>query len=159
MDSVESLKRQVAALERRLGPPMSDELRGEYTRAQVKANAVAHAFGDSAPSPLPGEPLLDYRARLASKYQTYSQAYKDSDLRKVGDPIALSAVEDAIYADAAREATHPTSGFRPGELRAIVTHDQSGRPITRYVGDPNACWDRYNAPFRYITRFMTPGSR
>jgi hypothetical protein len=130
------------------------ESRSEFTAAQAKADRVAQMFGDSAPPPLQGESLLNYRSRLASKYQAHSKAYKDSDLSKVGDPIALSMVEDAIYLDAAREAEHPTHSLRPGELRPMVRLDGAGRPITKYAGNGDgACWDQFNPPQRFVRRF------
>jgi hypothetical protein len=136
--------------------PMSD--RSEFVAAQLKADRVAKIYGDSAPPALSGESLLSYRARLASQFQMHSKAYKDSNLYKIGDPIALSAVEDQIYADATREATHPTT-YQPGQLRAVVTNDSSGRPVTRYYGDPNACWDQFNLGVRYVRRFITAAAR
>jgi hypothetical protein len=131
--------------------------RSDFAAAQIKADRVANAYGDSAPPPLAGERLLDYRARLASMYQKYSKPFKNSDLRKIGDPTAMSGIEDTIYNDAMAEARHPTAAsLRPGELRAIVTIDAANRPITHYIGDQNACWNQFNPPIRYVTRIMAP---
>ena len=132
--------------------------RSDFAAAQIKANRVANAYGDAAPAPLAGERLLDYRARLASMYQKYSGAFKNSDLHKIGDASAMTGIEDAIYNDALSEARHPTSAsLAPGQLRAITTLDAANRPITRYYGESSACWDQFNPPHRYITRFNTPG--
>jgi hypothetical protein len=131
-------------------------MNAEFVNAQARAHAVARAFGDSAPPPLVGESLHDYRARLASPYLKHSKALQGANLAKIHDPNAFNAIEDQVYTDAAREAMHPTS-FRPGELRAIATPDASGRVITRYVGDPNACWDQFNPGIRYIRRLCVPG--
>jgi hypothetical protein len=137
---------------------MGTETRADFTSAQVKANRVANAYGDSAPAPLAGERLLDYRARLASMYQKYSGAFKNSDLHKIGDASAMSGIEDAIYNDAMSEARHPTAAsLAPGQLRAITTLDASNRPVTRYHGDIAAFMDQFNPPFRYVRRLNTPG--
>jgi hypothetical protein len=157
MSEFENLRRQVAALERRVGQPIAAESRGEFVKAQARADAVAHAFGDSAPPPLAGEQLRDYRVRLLAPYLKHSK-FKDSNLAKVNDPNAFEFVEDHIYADAASEAVHPTTGFRPGEMRGVVTMDAANRPLTRYVGDADACWSQFNPPIRHVRRFMTPGS-
>jgi hypothetical protein len=153
--STAELKRQVDALERRLGPPAGDPQ--EFRQAQAKADVVAHAYGDAAaPAPLAGERLHDYRVRLLSKYQVHSKAFRDSNLYKIGDPTALSGVEDCIYNDAMAALRDPST-FGPGELRAIKSKDATGREITRYHGDPNACWDRFNPPIKYVRRFSTSG--
>jgi hypothetical protein len=132
--------------------------RSDFAAAQIKANRVANAYGDSAPPPLAGESLLDYRARLASVYKKFSRSFKDSDLHKIGDPSAMSGIEDAIYNDAMAEARHPTAAsLKPGQLRAVGTQDASGRTITKYYGDIAAFMDQFNPPHRYITRFMTNG--
>jgi hypothetical protein len=132
--------------------------RSDFAAAQIKANRVANAYGDSAPAPLVGESLLDYRARLASVYKKFSKAFQNSDLHKIGDVSAMSGIEDAIYNDAMAEAKHPTAAsLAPGQLRAITTMDASNRPITRYHGDISAFMDQFNPPFRYVTRINTPG--
>jgi hypothetical protein len=132
--------------------------RSDFAAAQIKANRVANAYGDSAPPPLAGESLLDYRARLASVYKKFSKAFQNSDLQKIGDPSAMSGIEDAIYLDALAEARHPTAAsLAPGQLRAITTMDASNRPITRYVGSAGACWDQFNPPYRYVRGFNVAG--
>jgi hypothetical protein len=85
----------------------------------------------------------------------HSAKLKNANLAKIHDTNALDVIEQQIYLDAAREAVHPTGGFRPGELRAIVTMDAANRPVTRYVGDQNACWSQFNPPIRHVRRFHT----
>jgi hypothetical protein len=148
--TIQDLQRQVAELQRKLGPPA--EGREKFIEAQSKAEAIYHAYGDSAPGPLAGERLYDYRVRLASKYQTHSKKFKDVNLGKCGDPSVLSVVEDSIFADAMTALRAPA-----GRLRQVETKDASGRPITRYYGDPGDVWDLFNPPVRYVRRFMTPG--
>jgi hypothetical protein len=133
------------------------ESRSEFTEAQKKAHAVAQMYGDSAPGPLNGEGLQNYRVRLVSQYQKHSRTFKDSNLARIGDPVALTGIENSIYADAAAALNDPNT-FRPGELRAVISLDGANRPITKYVGDPNACWDIFNPPYRHVRRFLTPGT-
>jgi hypothetical protein len=135
---------------------VSMEDRSQFTAAQAKAQAVAQMFGDSAPGPLQGERLQDYRVRLVSQYQKHSCTFKDANLGRIGDPATLTGVENQIFADAAA-ALHDPSTFAPGELRPIVTRDQSGREITRYIGHEGACWDRFHQGVRHVRRFVTPG--
>jgi hypothetical protein len=128
----------------------------EFVHAQARANAVAQAFGDSAPPPLIGESLQDYRVRLASPYLMHSKTLRGANLAKIHDPNAFNAIEEQVFADAMAEATNPST-FKPGELRRIERADASGRVITRYAGDPNACWDQFNPPIRYVKRLCVPG--
>ena len=133
-----------------------DSDRSAFVDAQVKAQRVYQVFSDSAPPPLQGETSLSYNARLASKYQPFARdpKLKGVKLSEIKDANALDFIVGRIYNDAMAEATHPTR-FQPGELRGIATADQSGRQITRYYGDPNACWDQFNPPIRYVRRFIT----
>jgi hypothetical protein len=131
-------------------------MNAEFITAQARADVVAKALGLAAPPPLIGESLFDYRCRLVLPYLKHSAHYKSADLSKVADPTAFNAAEDSIYADAMTEAEHPST-FKPGQLRTIATPDASGRVITRYFGDPNACWDQFNPPVRYLRRFCIPG--
>lgn len=141
------------------GDEMQTESRQEFIDAQMKADQVAKAFNDSAPPPMAGEKLMAYRVRLARQFQAHSKQFKDSDLSRVGDPVAFAGVERAIYADAMTEAKHPTTSLRPGETRAIVTNDISGRPVTRHVGHKDdGPLSHLNPPFRYVRRLMTPGA-
>jgi hypothetical protein len=153
---------QFLAAQSDLHPPGDKQMenRSEFTAAQQKAAAVYQMFGDSAPASLQGERLSDYRVRLVSKFQQHSRVFKDANLARIAaaDAVTLTALEDAIYADAAA-ALHDPATFQPGELRRVVTRDPSGREITKYVGDPNACWDQFNPPIRYVRKFMVPGAR
>lgn len=135
---------------------MDSNTRAEFSAAQVLASFTYQAFGDSAPPPLQGEGLIDYRTRLARKYQQYSKTCKDVKLESVGCPVALGYLEGQIYADAVA-ALHSGGTAPPGQLVAITKPDASGRPVTRYVGDDGACWNRFNAIPRYVLRFRQRG--
>jgi hypothetical protein len=130
--------------------------RKDFVEAQSKADRIFRAYGDSAPSALNGESLIDYRCRLARQFQSHSKQFKGADLSKIGDSHVLTAIEDAIYADAAAALSDPNT-FMAGELRAVRTRDPSGREITKYIGRDGACWDQFHPPIRHVTRIMTPG--
>jgi hypothetical protein len=134
--------------------------RSEFIETQSRADKLFQAFGDTAGAPpsMQGESLLQYKARLLAPFQKYSQQFKDANLSRITCPSGFAAIEGQIYNDALSEATHPTSAsMRPGELRAVATADATGRKITKYFGDPAACWDQFNPPHKYVTRFMTNG--
>jgi hypothetical protein len=133
------------------------EDRSQFTAAQAKADRVFRAYGDSAPAALNGESLSDYRCRLARTFQSHSKQFKSADLSKLGDAHVLTAIEDAIYADASA-ALHDPATFKAGELRPIITRDPSGREITKYIGHDGACWDQFNPPIRHVRRINTPNS-
>ena len=153
--STADLRRQVAELERRFGPPQGDPK--AFRDAQVRAHAVYEMFGDSAPTALAGERLHEFHARLLKPLQRYCRTFKDADLSKITDVATLTAIGDMVYADATAEARNPTS-YLPGQLIPHKIKDASGRESTGYRGDPNACWDQFNPPIRYIRRFLTPGT-
>jgi hypothetical protein len=135
----------------------SPEARQRLHAIESKWAPVAQAFGDSAAGPLAGEGERDYRVRLASKYQKFSKNPKIRDATPSMLHGSIDFVEDAVLTDALHEASHP-SAFRPGVLKYVATPDASGRPITRAVGDPNACWDQFNPSIRYVRKLLTPGT-
>lgn len=152
---IAALKRDLAALQRRVGPPL--EGRDKFVAAQSRAEPIYRAFGDSAPPFVGSERLLDYRVRLLAPFQKRSAKFKAVDLSKVGDPVALSVLEDSIFEDS-MAALHDPATYQPGEMRAIVTLDGGGRAITRYVGHAGACWDQFKPAIRQAGKFMTPGA-
>lgn len=145
------LAAQLKALEARIPVALSDADRAQFVGAQVKAERVAQAFGDSdgAPRWLNGESLPDYQRRLLSKYKAHSIAWKDKDLARV-DASVLDVAEAQIYADSVAAASAPTSVVA-GTLREVVTQDATGRRTIRFHGDPNVCW----APFKHTVRAVT----
>jgi hypothetical protein len=148
----QDLQRQIDALRHRIGAPLCEEMRSEFAAAQSKADKVAQAFGDSAPPWLAGERFHDYRVRLASKYQPHSTKFKGSELCKIRDPVALSAVEDEIYGDALRSLRDPST-VPHGQLREIKSQDPTRRTVSHFVGAPGACWNRFKPAFRYVKRW------
>lgn len=155
------LRDQIAALTRRLPADVTPEVRQRMVGFQSRWQRVASAFSDDAGAPtfVNGESEIDYRVRLASKYQAHAKdpKVKGAKLADIKDANAFEWFEDAIYNDALSEASHPTD-FKPGVIFPQRIRDAAGREITKYHGDPNACWDQFNPPIRYARRFLVPGA-
>jgi len=119
-------------------------------------SALAQAFGDSAAPPhlLSGETLLDFRARLASKFKQHHPEYRASNLFTIGDSAAMSAVVDSIYSAAEKAMQLPTGGLRS------VTTNENGHRITRFFGDPTICWSPFMGGHTRFVKFITnPGRK
>lgn len=146
----DDIRKSIADLNKRLPVELPEAERQRFVAVQSRAERVAQAFGDSAGAPrwLQGETLDQYRRRLLGGYVKHSAAWKDIDLTPFADK-ALDTVETQVYADAYREATHPTS-ITSGELRMSIRSDETGRQIREFHGDPEACW----APFKQTPRLL-----
>lgn len=150
-----SIAAQIKALEARIPTELSSADRALFVGAQVKAERVAQAFGDSegAPRWMNGESLPDYQRRLLGKYKAHSASWKDKDLARV-DASVLDVAETQIYADAVTAASAPSTVVA-GTLRELVTEDRTGRRITRFQGDPEVTWAPFKQPRRGVTGMRT----
>ncbi len=150
-----ALKAQIAELERRIPVELPEADRARFIDAQMKAERVAQTFGDSAGAPrwANGETLAQYQRRLASKYKGHSPAWKDKDLAKL-DASVLDVVADQIYADAIAAAINPANIER-GTLMERTETDRTNRRITKFFGDPEACWGPFKQPVRIVTGWQT----
>jgi hypothetical protein len=128
-----------------------------FIEAQARADKVAQVFGDSAPRWNDGESLPRYRQRLLGKFKQHSADWKGVELAKLGDD-ALAVAETKIYADA-MAALHDPHTVPAGTLREIIETDRTGRRISRFVGDPEACWSFFKAPVRYVLGINTKGNK
>lgn len=135
---------KLASIERRLPAILSEEDKGAFVDAQMRADAAYQAWSlGQAPGALNGETLPDYRVRLLSKLKQHSKLYKDSNLSAlaVADAAAFSVVENAIVNDAIDASCKTVTVGAP--LREQVTRAASGHIVTKFVGDPAVTW----APF------------
>jgi hypothetical protein len=142
-----------AALRQRLPvEPTAEEL-PRFVAAQVAADRVFQAFGDgAAPRWLSGEGIDAYMRRLVGNYRKHSPAWKDIDLVICNGPVLDTAAKQ-IYADAMVAVNSP-SRASPGVLREVVETDRAGRRISRFYGDPEACWGPCKAKVvRGVDRF------
>lgn len=152
--TIASLREHLTRLERNMRE-MPEEDRQKFVAAQMKAERIAQAFGDSqgAPRWLQGECLTQYRQRLLGKYKQHSANWKAVELAKL-NADALDIVETQVYADAYQAATRPTS-VEAGTLRSVTETDYTGRRITRFYGDPNAAWEPFKRAPRLVSGWQT----
>jgi 8-oxo-dGTP pyrophosphatase MutT (NUDIX family) len=139
----DDLKTRLDAMEGKLKEPTAEE-RAKFVAAQVRADSVHQAFGDSAGAPRwqAGESLTDYRKRLVTPFKDKSTAWKDVNLGTVTDEATLANIEKQVFKDAMDVANSPAAAT-DGEIQMITTRDETGRQIRTFRGDPKACW----APF------------
>lgn len=159
-EQIAQMQRQIDALKTRALQPIGDL--AEFSAVQLRAEPIYEALGDHSPRPLAGECLIPFWQRTLEGLQRFSARWAKIPLGGIKDPSTLSAIEQDIFHDATREASNPTH-FRKGEVRAIVKMDGSGRPVTRYIGDSDAVWNQFNAPFKCakngLDSFLTRGAR
>jgi hypothetical protein len=139
--------------------PLSDGFRAEYIRYQAEADSVLRAFHDSAPAPMAGERLPDYRARLLEPLRRYSPTCKDVDLSRVHDPRGFDNIASQILADARREAERPTAVSLPSDGRMIERFDTdiSGRRIRKvFSSNPGACWNQFKRLTQFVKGWANP---
>ena len=146
--TVADLKKQVAELQRKIPRQRTADEYDQLAAAQIKAEEVYTAFGDSASKcrPMDGETVKGYRIRMAKGLQKHSAKFAKTDLSGL-DGEVLAFVEETIYADSMTIAMSPvtTTGGMP---RAVVTRE-GGRERTEWVGgDAGAVF----APFRMKAR-------
>jgi len=116
--------------------------------ARERAERVAMVFGDSAPRPMDGEPVADYQRRLLRPYLKFSPTWNGRDLSRLPGSI-LEIVERQVYSDAIAASTNPAVIGR-GQLVERFETDRTGRRISRFYGDPEACWGPFKQPTRNV---------
>jgi hypothetical protein len=133
------LKRRIADMDARMTRmlrPLSADDRDELARVQKRADSLAQMFGDSITPPLAGETPIEYRKRMAAKFQKYSDSTKGIKIEAL-DEKSFGVIEDRIFGDAQAAAASP-SNVPEGKLFAIKSQDAAGRTITQYHGSPKA---------------------
>lgn len=133
------LKRRIADMDARMTRmlrPLSADDRDELARVQKRADSLAQMFGDSITPPLAGETPIEYRKRMAAKFQKYSDSTKGIKIEAL-DEKSFGVIEDRIFSDAQAAAASP-SNVPEGKLFAIKSQDAAGRTITQYHGSPKA---------------------
>jgi hypothetical protein len=153
------IKTESAKLNKNAEPWNPERDRAELARAQARCDSIAALFGSSAPRPMAGEGVIEYRVRLANSLKGYSKNVRDIDLAETAaaSPKAFSNLETEIYNDAMAYASSPAS-VPQCAMREIVTRDQSGRQIHEFIGDPMAWLNRFMAPCQKVRGdFKVPG--
>lgn len=102
---------------------------------QAQADRVYGMLGSSAPKPMHGEARDDYRRRLLTPLQRFSEVFKHADLRVAQvDPIAFGAIEQDIFKAAADAYKNPAT-VPLGHLREHV-ETRGGHTYTKFIGRP-----------------------
>jgi hypothetical protein len=145
------VRKMIADMEKRLPANMTGADVIKFTEAKRRAERVYQAFGDSAGADrwANGETYDSYRRRLLGGVKQHSAQWKEVDLTAF-EGKALDTVEVQVYADSYQTATSPAS-VPVGTLRKHVDVDATGRQITSFTGDPEACWGQFKAPKQVMT--------
>lgn len=129
-----------------------------FAEIQMRADAAYQAWGKQAPHALHGETLRQFQIRLLTPHKKHSKTYKDSALHLIGDDAVFSTVENAIINDSITASNSPeTVGV--GNLRKIVSRNDFGHTITKFVGDPAACWGAFMGGSARFGRIVRPAQR
>lgn len=114
---------------------------------QSRADAAFELHGHRAPGPTFGEDANHYRRRLLSLASTVAPFPWNSINPWTQPDTALDSLERDVIDGAVREFEKPE-----GPLRSIVRHDEAGRPMRYWYGDPENCWGRFKGNVnRYAT--------
>lgn len=152
------LKQVIAEMQANLSrvmTPLSNADRDALAVAQSRADSLAQMFGDSVTPPLHGETPIQYRKRLAAKFQQHSTAVKDIKLDSL-EPSAFDLIEDRIYADALTVARTPNKASVGKLLPIRHRNEDTGQITTTYTGDIGSWMKHYGAEGMRIMKFNTP---
>jgi hypothetical protein len=133
------------------------ELDARGREYQERADDALAPWGVRAPARRDGEPLGDYRRRLAGRLQKRlpeSDPWYGKDLAQLDD-TNFAVVEPQIYASGKQAAYRPDSA-PPGEMREIVEQDANGNKMHRFVGQTSFVVDPVYGyrPGRRVQAFM-----
>jgi len=134
---------------------ISDAQRDELAEVQSACEQVHSAWGNSAPRPMMSELPSEYRRRTATQLRSYSDSWKDVDLKGLS-PEALAVATKQIYADAFAAASSNDSFTGTGNLRMVRRKDpDTGHTVREYYGDPMS-WMQQFTGGRRLARFKNP---
>lgn len=152
-----ALQARIADMEARIPKALSDADIQKLASTQVKADAAARSFGDSAAPPMAGESVSGYRKRMLGTFKKHSTVYKDVALDAIPDAL-LDAAEAQVYADAAVAARSPVVTAGMG-LREIKSTTEGGHKVSTFVGSINDFMDDFKPQSRkFASRFNTPSN-
>jgi hypothetical protein len=153
---ISDLKAQLAALTnsmREVTRQTSAADRDALAQAQSRFDSIAAMHGERADPPLPGESPLSYRKRNLDRFKKHSAKFKESRFDSA-DAAMLEPIEKIIIDDAVEAARKDASGGA-GLMFAENYHDDAGRKITKWHGDPMA-WMQHFSTGGQIGRFIRP---
>jgi hypothetical protein len=116
--------------------------------AQYRAEQACASWGGSAPKPMQGERVLDYRRRCLRPWVKYSKEFGAVDVSTLDEPL-LTPVEARVYADAIAASSDPAIA-PAGMLRMIQRRDETGRTITEWMGEPRVWMQQWAGARRRV---------
>jgi hypothetical protein len=112
-----------------------------------------------APAPTLGEPITEYRAKLAILAK--KQLPEDHEMRKIQYRRMDTEIFDRFEPDllkAVQRAAYDASSVPVGQYRRIVVADGNGLKIVKWIGQ-RSFTDDFKAPVRRVISFLTPHGR
>lgn len=144
-----AIRKEIDDVKRLLPKQLTDEDRGEFSKAQARADEVYMQFSKKAPYPMTGETPLAYRKRLVGNLKEHSPDWKDVDILAIADSVTFAIAEKAILAGAAHAALHPAD-LKDDELREIVRVDSgTGTRVIEFRGRQSFV-TALKSPARYV---------
>jgi hypothetical protein len=140
--------------------------RDQALRMQASARVYQQRYDDAlqpwdlrAPAPVLGEPITDYRARLAILAK--KQLPEDHQLRKITyrglDTAIFDNFEPQLLQEVQRAAYDATS-VPPGQFRKVTEIATDGMKVVKWIGQESFVKDM-GRPGRRVVSFQTPNGR
>jgi hypothetical protein len=123
----------------------------EMLDTQHAYQQVANVWQEDAPRFMSGQLPIDYRRRLARRWQRFSKQFADAELRTINDPV-LKGIEEVIRADTTAAGIAPAEGLGDVLIPRVRT-DDTGRRITEWYGQPRAWMRQFSGNRRKVLRF------
>lgn len=125
-----------------------DEQR-KFNNIEQWAQLALKPLNIPVPAYIEGERLDQQRKRIMNKVRPFvSDALQQVKTDDVFGS-ALDHYEKQFMESARAEALRPTK-IPDGELREVISHDQSGRPMYSYYGSPRAWMDNFSSPKKQL---------
>jgi hypothetical protein len=138
----------------------------QQMRMQASARVYQQKYDDAlaawdlrAPAPTLGEPITEYRAKLAILAK--KQVPEDHEMRRVQYRRLDTAVFDNFEPQlltAVQRAAYDASSVPVGQYRRVVEVDSNGLKIVKWIGQ-RSFTDDFKAPVRRVISFLTPHGR
>jgi hypothetical protein len=125
-----------------------DEQR-KFNNIEQWAQTALKPLNIPTPAYIEGEKLDQQRKRIMNKVRPFvSNALQQVKTDDVFGS-ALDHYEKQFMESARAEALRPTK-IPDGELREVISHDQSGRPMYSYYGSPRAWMNNFASPKKQL---------
>ena len=130
----------------------------EFASVQARADRIYGVWGQSAPRPMHGEQLNDYRRRLLRPYQHHSAPFAKANLKVLAvDDAAFNHAEAEIW-KVASDAVRDPSSVAYGVLRES-TETKGGHTYVRFYGATSSWMDQFRPTYgrRRVKRIIERG--